>query len=148
MLSHRTRTLRRVLGNTEASASNIHALSTLGTGVIGNLEAFDSAEHASHCRLTVFNPQFEGFERFALIASALTRTLSPFHWVGDTLDTLGSFGGGAVFSISSDRMLAVTVLFPPLRVEPKVVSVLAHGEISAVSARRAECPIRWSPARA
>src|SRR5882762_5268780 len=28
------------------------------------------------------------------------------------------------------------------------VSVLARGGISAVSARRPECPIRWSPARA
>jgi hypothetical protein len=31
---------------------------------------------------------------------------------------------------------------------PVTVSVLARGGISGVSARRAECPIRWSPARA
>ena len=29
-----------------------------------------------------------------------------------------------------------------------IVSVLARGGNSAMSARRAECPIRWSPARA
>jgi hypothetical protein len=35
-----------------------------------------------------------------------------------------------------------------LAADPEQVSVPARGGNSAVSARRAECPIRWSPARA
>ena len=55
-----------------------------------------------------------------MATSNSTRIYTCLTEVTDTLDTLGSFGGGAVFSISSYRMSAVTVQSPPLRAEPKV----------------------------